>query len=336
MVNWGESRVLVTGGTGSFGNFLVRRLLDMGAKEVRVLSRDEKKQYDMRMFYESRPDLTFVIGDIRNRASVDEAMQGVDIVFQAAALKQVPNCEHFPIEAVHTNVLGVENVVQSALEHGVRSVICISTDKAVKPVNVMGMTKALQERLVLRGNLSRANHGTKLACVRYGNVLRSRGSIIPLFRSLLSRGKPLTITDERMTRFLLTLNDAIDLVLYAAECAQGGEIFVRKAPAARVLDLARVLCEQAGRPLVYQVIGILPGEKLNEVLISEEELERVEDRGNYYMVHPWWSRTRPKALTQEFSSGERLVDLEAIRALVARADREFESMQMLGGEFANF
>jgi len=234
MLNWSELHVLVTGGTGSFGNFVVRRLLDLGAKEVRILSRDEKKQYDMRVFYQGRADLTFVIGDIRDRVAVDEAMQGIQVVFQAAALKQVPTCEYFPMEALRTNVLGVENVLQSALENGVERVVCISTDKAVKPVNVMGMTKALQERLILRGNLSRANRGTRLSCVRYGNVLRSRGSVVPFFRGLLAQGKRLRITDERMTRFLLTLNDAIDLVLFAAENAEGGEIFVRKAPAAWV------------------------------------------------------------------------------------------------------
>ena len=261
MLNWSDLRVLVTGGTGSFGNFVVRRLLQLGAKEVRILSRDEKKQYDMRVFYESRPDLTFVIGDIRDRASVDEAMKGVQVVFQAAALKQVPTCEHFPMQAVQTNVLGVENVVQSALDHGVERLVAISTDKAVKPVNVMGMTKALQERLVLHGNLSRANKGTKLACVRYGNVLRSRGSVIPFFRSQLTQGKRLTITDEQMTRFLLTLNDAIDLVLYAAENCQGGEVFVRKAPAARVMDIARVLSEEAGKPLEYDCDWHFAGRK---------------------------------------------------------------------------
>jgi UDP-N-acetylglucosamine 4,6-dehydratase len=336
MLNWADLRVLVTGGTGSFGNFVVRRLLQLGAQEVRILSRDEKKQYDMRVFYESRPDLTFVIGDIRDRASVDEAMKGVQVVFQAAALKQVPTCERFPMQAVQTNVLGVENVVQSALEHGVERLIAISTDKAVKPVNVMGMTKAIQERLVLHGNLSRANRGTKLACVRYGNVLRSRGSVIPFFRSQLAQGKRLTITDEQMTRFLLTLNDAIDLVLYAAENGQGGEVFVRKAPAARVMDIARVLSEEAGKPLEYAVIGTLPGEKLNEILVSEEELERSEDCGDYYKLHSWWGNKRPFALKTEYSSYDQVTDLDTIRGLVGRADREFDIMEIPGGEFAKF
>lgn len=336
MLDWSNLRVLVTGGTGSFGNFIVRRLLQMGAREVRVFSRDEKKQYDMRVFYGTRPDLAFVVGDIRDRAAVDEAMQGIQIVFQAAALKQVPNCELFPMEAIRTNILGVENVVQSVLEHQVERLIAISTDKAVKPVNVMGMTKALQERLVLRGNLSRSNKGSICACVRYGNVLRSRGSVIPFFRGLLAQNKRLLITDERMTRFLLTLNDAIDLVVYAAETAQGGEIFVRKAPAVRIIDLAQALCEEAGKPFEYDIIGILPGEKLNEALVSEEELERSVDCGDYYKINPWWSKERPCALDREFSSADQLVGKDMLTELIARADREFEAMEILGGEYAKF
>jgi UDP-glucose 4-epimerase len=334
MLNWPDLRVLVTGGTGSFGNFVVSHLVRLGAKEVRVLSRDEKKQYDMRIFYRNLQDLTFVIGDIRNRASVDEAMEGIDVVFQAAALKQVPNCEYFPMEAIRTNVLGVENVVESALEHRVQRFVAISTDKAVKPVNVMGMTKALQERIVLRGNLSRSNRGTRLTCVRYGNVLRSRGSAVPFFRGQLARGKQLTITDERMTRFLLTLNDAIALVLYAAQSTLGGEIFVRKAPAGRIVDMARVLSEEAGKPLEYQLIGILPGEKLNEILISEEELERTEDCDDYFKIHPWWSQERPKAIDKEYCSIDQVTDLNTIKQLIVRADQEFEAMDISGGEFA--
>lgn len=329
-------RILVTGGTGSFGNFVVRHLLNLGVKEARILSRDEKKQYDMRVFYENRPDLTFVIGDVRNRTVVDEAMKGINVVFHAAALKQVPNCEHFPMEAIRTNVLGAENVVQSALAHGVERVIAISTDKAVKPVNVMGMTKALQERLVLRGNLSRANLGTRLACVRYGNVLRSRGSVVPFFRNQLAQGKRLTITDERMTRFLLTLNEAIELVLYAAQSTQGGEIFVRMAPSAWVVDIARILSEEAGKPFAYDLIGILPGEKLNEILVSEEELERTQDCGGYYKIHPWWSRERPSALDKEYSSLDQLCHLETVKRLIACADQEFDAMEVLDGEFSKF
>ncbi len=329
-------RVLVTGGTGSFGNFVVRRLLDLGAAEVRVFSRDEKKQYDMRVFYRGRKELTFVIGDVRNRARVDEAMAGIEVVFHAAALKQVPTCEHHPEEAIQTNVGGAANLVESALVNRVEALVMISTDKAVKPVNVMGMTKALQERLVLKANLSRRNRGTRFSCVRYGNVLRSRGSVVPFFRRQLKLGQRISITDERMTRFLLTLNDAIDLVLYAAENGSGGEIFVRKAPSARILDIAAVLCAEAGKPFAYDLIGLLPGEKLGEILVSEEELQRVEDLGDYYRIMPWWSDAAPHQLEHEYYSGDELVGKEQIATLLKRADQEFETMEMGGGEFANF
>lgn len=335
-MDYGNRTVLVTGGTGSFGNFVVRRLLNAGVREVRVLSRDEKKQYDMRVFYQGRKDLNFVIGDVRNRDVVDEAMSGVDVVFHAAALKQVPTCEQHPGEAIRTNVLGAENLVDCALRHRVQTFVMISTDKAVKPVNVMGMTKALQERLVLKGNLSRLNKGTRLCCVRYGNVLRSRGSVVPFFRRQLALGQTMTITDERMTRFLLTLNEAIDLVLYAAEHTEGGEVFVRKAPAARVTDIAKVLAEEADRPFDYRVIGILPGEKLHEILVSEEELVRVRDFGQYYAVQPWWSAGRYNEIEREFGSGEHLTDTAEVKRMIALADREFEVLEMADGEFAKF
>lgn len=335
-MDYSKKKILVTGGTGSFGNFIVRRFLDLGAAEVRVFSRDEKKQHDMRVFYRGRKDLSFFIGDVRDRNSLDEAMSGIDIVFHAAALKQVPACENFPDEAILTNVTGAQNVVDAALHHHPETVVMISTDKAVKPVNVMGLTKALQERIVLKGNLSKRNRGTRFACVRYGNVLRSRGSVIPLFRKLLANGHKITITHERMTRFLLTLNDAIDLVLYAAENANGGEIFVCKAPAARIIDMAKILCEEAGRPFEYDIIGLLPGEKLNEIMLSEEELIRAEDTGGYYKVHPWWSKTNFGALVSEYSSVDALVSEQTIRELIARADREFTQLEMSGGEYANF
>jgi len=329
-------RVLVTGGTGSFGNFVVRRLLDAGAGEVRVFSRDEKKQHDMRLFYRGRKNLSFVIGDVRDRDRIEEAISGIEIVFHAAALKQVPTCEHHPMEAVQTNVLGAENLLEAALSHGVESFVAISTDKAVKPVNVMGMTKALQERLVLSANRSRRNRNTRLSCVRYGNVLRSRGSIVPLFRRQLRLGQKMTITDERMTRFLLTLHDAIDLVLFASEHGEGGEIFVRKAPAARITDIAAVLCAESGRPFEYDRIGMLPGEKLGEILVTEEELLRVEDLGAYLRILPWWSGANPHQLEREYSSEHDLVGIDAIAKLIERADKEFEAMEIGGGEFALF
>jgi UDP-glucose 4-epimerase len=335
-MDYSQKSVLVSGGTGSFGNFIVRRLLDLGAKEVRVLSRDEKKQHDMRVFYRGRTNLSFVIGDVRNRERLDEAMSGIDIMFHAAALKQVPACENFPNEAIHTNVIGAQNVVDAALRNSLEAFVMVSTDKAVKPVNVMGMTKALQERIVLKGNQSRLNRGTRFACVRYGNVLRSRGSVIPLFRRLLATGQRLSITDERMTRFLLTLNDAIDLVLFAAEKQHGGEIFVRKAPAALITDLAAIVSEEAGKALEYDVIGLLPGEKLNEIMLTEEELVRTEDLGDYYKIHPWWSKVHFDDLHTEYSSFDSLVGKDQIKQLMVRADQEFEDMEMTGGDFANF
>jgi UDP-glucose 4-epimerase len=231
-------------------------------------------------------------------------------------------------------VLGVENVVSAALRHEVKTFVTISTDKAVKPVNVMGMTKALQERIVLNANLSRLNKGTVFTCVRYGNVLRSRGSVVPFFRRQLSLGQMLTVTDERMTRFLLTLNDAINLVLYAAENASPGDTFVRKAPSALILDIASVLAAEYSRPLEYRVIGILPGEKLNEILVSEEEMGRTEDLGDYYKIHPWWVKNRPQALNQEYSSFDELVGVEVVKQLISRADREFELMELQDGELS--
>jgi UDP-glucose 4-epimerase len=335
-MNYSQKTVLVSGGTGSFGNFIVRRLLDLGAKEVRVLSRDEKKQHDMRVFYRDRKNLSFVIGDVRNRERLDEAMCGVNVMFHAAAMKQVPACEQFPHEAIHTNITGAQNVVDAALRNKLEAFVMVSTDKAVKPVNVMGMTKAIQERIVLKGNHSRLNDGTRFACVRYGNVLRSRGSVVPLFRRLLASGQKLTITDERMTRFLLTLNDAIDLVLYAAEHQTGGEIFVRKAPSAYITDLAAVLSEEAGKPLSYDLIGLLPGEKLNEIMLTEEELVRTEDQGDYYKIHPWWEKKNFDHLTSEYSSFDSLVARDQIKTLIQRSDQEFETLEMTAGEFANF
>jgi UDP-N-acetylglucosamine 4,6-dehydratase len=327
--------ILVTGGTGSFGNFIVHRLLDEGAGEVRVLSRDEKKQYDMRVFYGPRSDLRLIIGDVRDPRAVDDAVAGADLVCHASALKQVPSCERFPMQAVQTNVLGAENVVDAALRHRVERVVAISTDKAVKPVNVMGMTKALQERIVLSANEALANEGTRFSVVRYGNVLRSRGSVVPFFRRQIERGQQLTVTDERMTRFLLTLNEAIDLVLYAAEHGRGGEVFVRKAPSARVLDIARVVSEDAGVAFDHRIIGVLPGEKIDEILISEEEIGRTQDHGEYYRINPW-SEVGFDDVREEYSSANGLVPPARIRELIAAADAEFEAMEMLGGEFAKF
>lgn len=275
--------VLITGGTGSFGKTMVDYLLDNGAREIRILSRDEAKQEDMRIAY-GRPELKFFIGDVRDRASVDKAMKGVGMVFHAAALKQVPSCEFFPMEAVKTNIQGSQNVIDSAVEAGVESVVCLSTDKAVMPVNAMGMSKAMMEKVAQASSRQLGEGETVISCVRYGNVMCSRGSVIPLFIKQIQEGKPLTITEPTMTRFMLSLQDAIKLVHFAFENAQQGDIFVRKAPACTVQMLAEVLIELFEADNEIQVIGWRHGEKLYETLASAEELLRSEDMGDYYRV----------------------------------------------------
>jgi UDP-glucose 4-epimerase len=334
MIN--NKKILITGGTGSFGNYIVHRLLSQyDPAEIRILSRDEKKQYDLRIHYKNHPKLKFFIGDIRDAARVDEVMEGVQLVYQAAALKHVPVCESSPYEAVKTNVMGVENVVRSALKHKVERVVCISTDKAVKPVNVMGMTKAIQERLMLSANLATDNAGTLLSVVRYGNVLLSRGSVVPYFRKLLDEGRTITITDELMTRFLLTLSDAIDLVIYATDNMRGGETYVKKAPSAYIVDIARILCSERGVPFEYDIVGRLPGEKFDEILLTEEELPRAEDCGDYITVHPWWKSIIYNDFNKEYSSGDEIVrDIDSISALIAEADSKAAEVNVEKGEFS--
>lgn len=279
----GNMTILVTGGTGSFGRTMVERLLERNCGEIRVFSRDECKQDQMRN--EMADDrVKFYIGDVRDRVSVDGAMRGVDCVFHAAALKQVPSCEFFPIEAVRTNVLGSQNVVASAIMAGVRNCVSLSTDKAVYPINAMGMSKALMEKVVQAQSRQLNGNGTVLSCVRYGNVMCSRGSVIPLFMRQIEARKPLTVTDPQMTRFMLSLADAMDLVEFALENAGNGDLFVRKAPACTIGELARVMLEIFDADLEIKVIGIRHGEKLYETLASREELVRAEDMGNYYRV----------------------------------------------------
>lgn len=275
--------VLVTGGTGSFGKTMVNKLLAEGYGEIRILSRDEAKQEEMRIAY-SRPELKFYIGDVRDRASVDKAMKGVDLVFHAAALKQVPSCEFFPMEAVKTNIIGSQNVIDSAVEAGVKSLVCLSTDKAVMPVNAMGMSKAMMEKVAQASSRQLRENDTVISCVRYGNVMCSRGSVIPLFIKQIKEGKALTITEPTMTRFMLSLNDAIELVAFAFEHANQGDIFIRKAPACTVKLLAETLLEIFGASNDIRVIGWRHGEKLFETLASAEELLRSEDMGEYYRV----------------------------------------------------
>ncbi len=319
--------VCVTGGTGSFGRFVVSHLLDMDVGEIRILSRDEKKQWEMKLRYRNESRIRFMICDIRDYDRVLECTAGAHVVFQAAALKQVPRCESNPLDAIRTNVMGVANVVRASLIHGVEKFITISTDKAVKPVNVMGMTKALQERLVIQANHSPLNSGTIFSCVRYGNVLSSRGSIIPLFRDLVRQGKPITITDERMTRFLLTLGDAVKLVFYAYENMKGGEVFVKKAPSSTLLALGRMIADEAGKPFEYDVIGLFPGEKFHEILITEEELARTEDCEGFFVIHPsWMEGADGLGYPEEYCSGNEVADATTIMTLIEKSDEEFETL----------
>ena len=276
--------LLITGGTGSFGNAVLRRFLDSGLREIRILSRDEKKQDDMRKRYNDAK-LKFYVGDVRDYQSVVNAARGSDFIFHAAALKQVPSCEFHPMEAVKTNVLGTENVLEAAIACDVARVICLSTDKAVYPINAMGISKAMMEKVVVAK--SRSSNATVICATRYGNVMASRGSVIPLFVEQIRAGAPITITDPNMTRFMMTLDDAVDLVLYAFEHGRPGEIFVQKAPAATIETLARALTGLMGAPEhPINVIGTRHGEKLFEALLSREEMVAAEDLGNYYRVPP--------------------------------------------------
>ncbi len=275
--------VLITGGTGSFGNAVLRRLLTTSVRQVRIFSRDEKKQEDMRIAL-GDDRVKFYIGDVRNRDSLVEAMRGVDFVFHAAALKQVPSCEFYPMEAVLTNVLGTENVLTAALETRVQRVVFLSTDKAVYPVNAMGVSKAMAEKLVVAKSRTVAEGGTIFCCTRYGNVMGSRGSVIPLFVKQLSGGQPVTVTDPNMTRFLMSLEDSVDLVLHAFEHGQQGDIFIQKAPASTIGDLAQAVMEMLGKTVAVRVIGTRHGEKLHETLLSREEFARAEVRDQYYRV----------------------------------------------------
>lgn len=275
--------LLITGGTGSFGNAVLRRFLNSDIKEIRIFSRDEKKQDDMRQYYQN-PKIKYYIGDIRNFESINSAMKGVDFVFQAAALKQVPSCEFFPTEAVRTNVLGCENVLNSAMENKVSRVIVLSTDKAVYPINAMGMSKALSEKVMIAKSRNLNSSGMIFCGTRYGNVMASRGSVIPLFVDQIRQGKPITITDPNMTRFMMTLDGAVDLVIFAFQHAKPGDIFVQKAPAATIEVLAKALLElyKADNPI--KVIGTRHGEKLYETLVNREEMAKAEDLGQYYRI----------------------------------------------------
>lgn len=336
MILEGKS-ILVTGGTGSLGRALVRQILagKLGQPgKVIVLSRDEAKQHDMRVAYMNRRVATdeviyhnfeklleFRIGDVRNYADVCSAIKDADIVANAAALKQVPTCEYFPSQAVATNCLGPENIVRAIRENGypVETVVGISTDKACKPVNVMGMTKAIQERIFIAANILVPS--TRFICVRYGNVLSSRGSVVPLFEEQIRVGGPVTLTSAEMTRFLLTLDEAVEVVFQALREARRGETYVPVIRAARVLDIARAMIGQ--RDIEIETIGVRPGEKLNEVLVSEEECHHVVRRGDYYVILPLMPELREKApaeaaITREYSSADDVLDFESTARLLAR------------------
>ena len=333
-----DKTILVTGGTGSMGKKLVHRLLteELGIpKKVIVLSRDEAKQHDMRMSYLNRRVTTdevifnnfknvleFRIGDVRTYADVSSAVKDTDIVINAAALKQVPTCEYFPVQAVMTNCLGAYNIVRAIEEHKypVETVVGISTDKACKPVNVMGMTKAIQERVFIAANI--LNPDTRFVCVRYGNVLASRGSVIPLFHDQINSGGPVTLTSPDMTRFLLSLDDAVDTVFSALKEAKRGETYIPRAPSATVMNIAKALI--AERDIALQTIGIRPGEKLHEILISEEEIHHCVRRGGYYAIQPMLPEIRQQSedesntLRTEYSSADEVLDLPETAALLRK------------------
>jgi UDP-glucose 4-epimerase len=321
---------MITGGTGSFGNTVLKRFLSTEIREIRIFSRDEKKQEEMRIAL-NNPKLKFYIGDVRDYDSTHLAMKGVDFVFHAAALKQVPSCEFYPMEAVRTNVNGTENVMNAATACGVKRVVVLSTDKAVYPINAMGISKAMAEKLMVAKARTQGDAETVLCATRYGNVMASRGSVIPLFVSQLKAGKPLTVTDPNMTRFLMSLEDSVDLVLYAFEHGKQGDIFVQKAPASTVADLAQAVNELFNKNEPVRIIGTRHGEKLYESLISREEMAKAEDMGGYYRIP---ADNRDLNYAQYFSEGEEKIskqedytshnterlDVEQVKKLLMKLD----------------
>ncbi len=336
-------RLMITGGTGSFGNAVLKRFLDSGLSEILVFSRDEKKQDDMRVAF-SNSRLKFIIGDVRDRDSLRAALGGVDYVFHAAALKQVPACEFYPEQAVQTNVLGAGNLIAACKERGVSRAILLSTDKAVYPINAMGMTKAMMEKLVTANarNARRAEPATTFCLTRYGNVMASRGSVIPLFIDQIMAGKPITITDPRMTRFLMTLEESVDLVLHAFEHGEDGDLFVQKAPACTVAVLAQALLELFDSRVGTHLIGTRHGEKVHEVLVSREELAKAIDMGRYYRVpadtrslnyHSYLETGEPKvADMEEYSSGNTTqLDVEQVKQLLSKLDYVQQSLSLHAG-----
>lgn len=292
--------LLITGGTGSFGNAVLNRFIDTEVKEIRIFSRDEKKQDDMRQFYKN-DKIKYYIGDVRDRRSLDNVMNDVDFVFHAAALKQVPSCEFFPMEAVRTNVIGCENVLDSALLHNVKKVIVLSTDKAVYPINAMGLTKALSEKVMIAKS-NQLNGGNTIFCgTRYGNVMASRGSVIPLFIDQIKSGKPITITEPKMTRYMMTLDDAVELVLFAYKNGKSGDIYVQKSPAATIEIIAKALLQLYNAKNEIKNIGIRHGEKIYETLVNREEMAKAVELDNYYRIP---ADTRDLNYNKFFTEGE--------------------------------
>ena len=332
--------LLITGGTGTFGNAVLRRFLQTDIREIRVFSRDEKKQDDMRKEY-NHPKLSFYIGDVRQYDSLRDAMAGVNYVFHAAALKQVPSCEFYPLEAIRTNSLGAENVLNAALQNQVEKVIVLSTDKAVYPINAMGISKAMMEKLMIAKSRVATNRGTMMCGTRYGNVMASRGSVIPLFIKQLQDGSPLTITDPNMTRFMMTIEDAIDLVLYAFEKGQSGDIFVQKAPAATIEVLALAIKKLFHADNPVKMIGTRHGEKLYETLLTREEKARAEDMGRYYRIpadtrdlnyDKFFSEgTKEIAINEDYNSHntERL-DVDGLIALLLKLEEVQDALKAAG------
>ncbi len=325
-----DKTLLITGGTGSFGNAVLKRFLSTDIKEIRIFSRDEKKQDDMRRQYNS-DKIKFYIGDVRNFNSIASAIHGVDYVFQAAALKQVPSCEFFPMEAVQTNVIGTDNVLTAAVQHNVKKVICLSTDKAVYPINAMGISKAMMEKVMVAKSRTVTAEKTIICGTRYGNVMASRGSVIPLFVQQIKSGSPISITDPNMTRYLMSLEDAVELVIFAFKHAVPGDIFVQKAPASTIADLAKAVMELMGADCEVRIIGTRHGEKLHETLLTREEMAKAEDLGDYYRIP---ADTRDLNYDKFFVQGEeqisrgweytsentRRLDVEEIKELLLKLD----------------
>jgi len=337
MVTFTNKILLITGGTGSFGNAVLKRFLNSDIKEIRIFSRDEKKQDDMRHALQN-PKVKFYIGDVRDKRSVDDAMVGVDYVFHAAALKQVPSCEFFPMQAVRTNVIGTENVLDSGISHEVKNIVVLSTDKAAYPINAMGISKAMMEKVAIaKGRSLGENNATGICCTRYGNVMASRGSVIPLFIDQILSRKDLTVTDPNMTRFMMTLDDAVDLVLYAFEHGKNGDLFVQKAPAATIETLAKALIELYQSKSLIRIIGTRHGEKLYETLVTREEMAKAEDMGDYFRIP---ADNRDLNYEKYFSKGEEGIsgiddyhshnttrlDIEGMKKLLLKLDLVHETL----------